>query len=454
MDHTASTVIPSWLTAQESAPITSDAAQELQRELLNWSESPKDSGARKRADEAAWVFLKQCFTALCHEDIERDAPEVGSWTLSSGLRLFVESGYVSHTFYQDDLQESDLVQSLESAFAPLDFNPPFRIESLTPYLRRHYRETLGIEALLARDDHSKEIRQKIEMERSTLKEESTRLMDILVEDRDSEAITAQLIKWLELLPQIALITRRQRIGRIEAQERRLHMKVFEAARRLIQVIEDSITQYERRKRFTDLQKQVINQCIAIQELEDELKSVQGPARVQLDRDQCEAAIAKGVDQLLAFGRVLSKVPSEAHPPLILEHTPRVTPALLAETIGKIRECSPNLFAGECEFEFPILLLPGVGNAFFDPKSSVVVASVFPIEVRITSLVGSIGELILHRYPNLQTDYARLKKVSSREKGKLSEMFSREFALWNSDERGSRRSLETATIKWFETHLGT
>ena len=143
------------------------------------------------------------------------------------------------------------------------------------------------------------------------------------------------------------------------------------------------------------------------------------------------------------------------PPYRLEHDPRLSPAQVARVWRNILEICPRFKVAEEDGHITpprVAILPGVGDPIYDSTTRTVLATLFPIEVRLHTIIGALGEAYLDRDPDLEEGYRLRRGIAAGDRNTILERFHRDFILWYQESSEGQRVLEAGDAKWFHMQL--
>lgn len=418
--------------------------------LERWAAQPKDPGAREAGEKAVWSVLEKWALARCESDAGTTGASVGLWSLGPAEARFVNAGWLDPRFNLDAIEASALVDFVDRAFS--DFDGPGEILTLSSVFAREYRRRLGVDAAEASSGELANIEARLEEKRQLVESRKAALDRFLAEQPNPEGLRSTQSKLNVMLPEIATVTRLSRQGGLTPQDRRVQLKINEASRRLSQSNVMAMGTYEMRKLYEAQWKDLVDGMVDAQILEDEVKALSahgdatGPTREECRRAALAAlvAIRRSVAQL-------ARTAESGAPPFVMEHAPRLAPRMVREKLDAVLRAAPKLVKVLDAQELELLVLPGIGNPVFDEDAGRVLVALFPIEVKLHSILGAIGEALVRRNPKWVASYRSAKKLDSRSV-EVWEHFRRDFVAWVECDSLGRRTLDTATADWFSAEL--
>lgn len=418
--------------------------------LERWAAQPKDAVVRAAGEKAIWSVLEKWALARCEADAGNTGAAVGQWSLGSAESRFVNAGWVDPRFNLDSIDAHALVDFVDRAFS--DFGGPGQILTFSHAFAVEYRRRLGIEAAEASSDELAGIEARLEEKRQLVESRKVALERFLAEQPSADELRANQTKLNVMLPEIATVTRLSRQGGLTPQDRRVQLKINEASRRLSQANVMSMGTYEMRKLYEAQWKDLVEGMVEAQILEDEVKalSAQGEATGPT-REECrQAALSTLVALRRSMGQ-LARTTESGAPPFVMEHAPRLAPRMVREKLDAVLRAAPKLGKVLDAGDLEILVLPGIGNPVFDEDAGRVLVALFPIEVKLHSILAAIGEALVRRNPKWVASYRTAKKLDSRSL-EVWEHFRRDFVAWVESDSLGRRTLDTATGDWFSSEL--
>lgn len=418
-----------------------------------WADAPKNSAARAMGQEAVWSIVERWAIRISEQDIGQTDPSwVGRWTVSESAARIVNSGLFDRRFNLDEFDGDGLFQFVDRAFEERDC--PAKILTFLDALRVEFREVIDMSKQADPAEESVDDSQfELEQAQMALESKKSEIESILSDQPEPELLLANQGKLNLILSEVARVAGLARQRGVSPKERRVHMKVTETSRRLSQANFMAIETYAVRKRYEVLQKELIETSMTIQELEVRQRPApQGvTGRFGLTAEACEEAARAAVGRLRKVMGRLARVPGDAAPPFVLEHAPRLAPMMVAEKVAAVFRAAPRLQNLIEESPLEVWVLPGVGNPSYDAKSGRVWTALFPIEVKLHTILALVGEALFRKEPRLIKGYQQAKKLDS-SPSKVWELFRRDFVAWVESDSLGRRTLDTATSEWFETTL--
>lgn len=427
--------------------------------LQELRERPHDLELHDRSQSEAWQVVREWSLARAAADRYLPVEEIGHWVLTTQESLWVDRGFAHPGLVQEKNVDQNQLLWLVSSLFETEGHPFLEVASLTDFLQGRFRERLGVERQLESEQQWQSANGALTQLREQLSQEQAVYRQFIRDADVGPDIRTLHDKLVELAPHLARLTQLTRKGGVrDAASRRAQLKVFETARRLQHDISSSLGAYRAKKQLETMQRDFVALHMELLEREADLKQLaqelgfDGEGIPAINKARCVDAMEAALTEALELLRVVSKTPSFCPPPFLMEHVPRLTAKLVAEKLDGILENCPRLARlTERGWAKPprVLILPGVGNACFDVKSGEVLASIFPLESRLQSISGALGEGFLHQEPMLWSGYAKAKKLERAPDRTLRESFRRDFRSWVEADRRGRTSLEREVQKWFK-----
>ncbi|MFQ5654778.1 MAG: hypothetical protein ACE5GW_08610 [Planctomycetota bacterium] len=406
-------------------------------------------------EKEIWGLVQLWGKARAAADAARPLEEIGRWSISEEERILLDCGFLHLGLLRDEGVGEELPKVLARLFdeSLLD-SPP--ILPLSGYFAARLRSRLGVDEHLRRIREAEERRQRAAETRCRLEEHREALRAHLAQEKGGNELLEIQARLDQLLPHLARLTDLSRTGGISGREdHRAQVKIFEAAERLRRRILDGIRIYKRRKSYEALQKELVERMVLVARAEedsDDPRRVEDPPPTPGRFIEEFGAILKEAQDRMAR---VSGATAGSLPPFTLEHRPRLTPMIVLERWNELLKACPRLkSAQEGEwYESPrVFIFPGIGNPRFDPTQGDVHASLFPIEAKLTSITGALGESYLSRDRELRDSYRRLKRLPAGDDPPLYEAFRREILMWVESDSKGKRTLDRATHRWFEHQM--
>ncbi|MEE8142250.1 MAG: hypothetical protein V3T77_04050 [Planctomycetota bacterium] len=413
-----------------------------------------DSELRQKTNEALWQVVCAWGEERAAADAKRPLSKVGHWELGEEENFLVNCGYLNLKLYQDALSAEDLHKRL-AQFSDTDPKETLPILFLSDLLIESYREHLCVEAMLEIHAEKAVAEQRVQDEIMCLEqlEEEQRL---LLEQETEQSVIQPLQEKLEqLLPHLARVTQRFRTGGAGRHENNVLRKVLGTSRKITQRILYLMKHYTSRKCFEDLQSRRIQQMIRFQEAELHADAVSAESEEKnrpITVSVCQESVAECLKLIRTKLALVSRTPQDIPPPYILEHTPRLPPKEIVRIWKEILKACPRFEIAHKEgwYDTPrVVILPGTGNPIYDTASGDVLATLFPLEVLVHSIIGALGEAYLRREREIREEYRLLKwKQSEPTDEELQELFHKDFILWVVSESQGQRAMEPKVAQWF------
>lgn len=414
---------------------------------------------RDRIHTEAWELTEAWCMHRAKDDAGKDASEIGSWALAGAEQLWINTGLLDPALLQE-FNEPDIVEmDLARMLLPIGGEDDCEIWHFSTYLLDCYRRRLGV------GEHMR-LQQKLEAARKVVAAARRALAACVADSREFLAdntnsdpeVLAKHGKLEVMLPfQAKMTALGQGGGGLKDRgTHRAHMKVTEATRTMLHAIEGRLGIYKLKKDFGVHYSEMLKRTIVLVEAEygerlvtDEMAAC-GGLHFEVNGSDCLRAIEHSVGQLRQLAVRLADTPQFIAPPFVMEHLPRVNTKTATECFAEVIEACPRFKVATTEATHAprILLLPGVGNAIFDKESKEIVATLYPIEARQTSLVGAIGESFLVDDHSTRTSYQRLRNLDSNSGKAFTDAFHRDFYTWVKTDWQARRNLTKEVHKWF------
>ncbi|MEM7164088.1 MAG: hypothetical protein AAF581_01415 [Planctomycetota bacterium] len=413
---------------------------------------------RDLMQQEAWDVTQAWCRHRALEDAGKSSRDIGSWALGGPEMLWVNCGLLDPAllkeFHEPDVLEMDLAR----LFRVTGGENEFQVWWFSRYLIDRYRERLGVEEHVRLQEKLEKARAHVTTSRRDMAVSVADSREFLSEHTNGDAeLQAKHGKLEVMLPFQAKMTALGKGGGVKDRgTHRVHMKVTEATRTLLQAIDDRLGVYKLKREFAALYSESLSRTITLVQAEADERiaadalDAGGGAHFQAKAEDCLDAIEQSFDDVRSLASRIADTPQFVAPPFVLEHLPRVDARMAAESFDDVLEACPRFKVSVSEAERPprLLLLPGVGNAIYDKKAREIVATLYPTESRQTSLIGAIGESFLVDDEPTRNSYQRLRGLESNSSKAFSDAFQRDFFQWVTTDWQTRRNLTKEVHKWF------
>ncbi|MFN0059933.1 MAG: hypothetical protein ACKVX7_15860 [Planctomycetota bacterium] len=438
-----------WTGAAEPPAELQRACQQLDRLADEWRRGAARPELRDQAHEALWCVLAAWSSARAAAEAEQPPETLGNWALTPAEALLVNAGFVYSCFCADRVAPVALLEALAPFATRETTTTEYPIICASSYLLERLRVHLGINRRLVEHDQSAALSDEVARANEHIAKTRTELHALLDEHPATRELLPQQRQLDELQPAVSRLTALGRQGGVDAQQRRLQMKVFETARRLTLAISTAINSYDRRKRYEMLTNAIAEATIVLQARDDELRKLSAPLETispRIARERMKQALS---DLRAAMGKI-SQTSGAQPPPYILEHLPRLTPDSVLGLWQRFVGACPR-FARHAASQAPprILLLPGVGNAVYQRESDEVLAAIFPTEVRLQAIFSALVEAYWLRDAQVRTEYVQAKKLDSLGEAGVLASFRKDCLIWIDSFSSGAPALDRAPASWLK-----